>query len=359
MIGKDMNDRFRIDSHKLMYHVNRVADWLDDKLIYPIYIEISPSGTCNHRCLFCSVDFVGFKKRFLDTGVLKKRITEMGALKVKSIMFAGEGEPFLHRDLPDIIVHTKKTGIDVAITTNGVLMRPAVSQKILQSTEWIKISLNAGTPDTYAKIHRTNKKDFNKVVSNIASALEIREKIRAQCAIGAQMLLIPENAAEVEMLTKMLKDIGVDYFVIKPYTHHYRNDHEYSIFYKEFESVGETLKAYNTKDFQVIFRSNAMQKWDRKQRSYNRCRALPFWGYIDASGNVWGCSAHLLEEQFCYGSIADQSFEAIWTGEKRKESLEWTKKNLDLKICKFNCRMDEVNRYLHELKHLPEHVNFI
>ncbi|MBU1340752.1 MAG: radical SAM protein [Proteobacteria bacterium] len=354
-----MNDKFRIDSHKLMYHVKRVSDWLDNKLVFPIYIEISPSGTCNHRCLFCSVDFMGFKKRFLDTAVLKQRIAEMGDLKVKSIMFAGEGEPFLHKDLPDIIVHTKNSGIDVAITTNGVLMRPAVLKKILPSTEWIKISLNAGTPATYEKVHRTAKKDFNTVISNITSALEIREKQKVPCVIGAQMLLIPENAAEVETLTRTLRDVGVDYLVIKPYTHHYRNDHEYAVSYEEFESIGEIIKSYNTEGFKVIFRANAMQKWDSKKRSYNQCHALPFWSYIDATGNVWGCSAHLLEQEFSYGSIMDQTFESIWTGEKRKKSLEWVTKTLDLKTCKFNCRMDEVNCYLHELKNLPEHVNFI
>jgi len=35
-------DKYRIDSHKLMYHINRVNDWLKGKLIYPE--RIFPSG---------------------------------------------------------------------------------------------------------------------------------------------------------------------------------------------------------------------------------------------------------------------------------------------------------------------------
>jgi hypothetical protein len=34
-------------------------------------------------------------------------------------------------------------------------------------------------------------------------------------------------------------------------------------------------------------------------------------------------------------------------------------KKLDVSRCRVNCRMDEINRYLWDLKSPPEHVNFI
>ena len=92
-----MTDRYKIDSHKLMYHVPKVNDWLDKKTIYPIYMEVSPAGACNHRCTFCALDFMEYQKRYLDASVFKERLIEMGQLGVKSIMYAGEGEPFLHK----------------------------------------------------------------------------------------------------------------------------------------------------------------------------------------------------------------------------------------------------------------------
>ncbi len=354
-----MEDRFRIDSHKLMYHVKRVADWLDKKMIYPIYMEISPSGTCNHRCIFCSMDFMGYRKNFLDTAVLKERITEFGSLGIKSIMFAGEGEPFIHRDLPEIIVHTKKSGIDVAITTNGVLMKPAISDAIINSVEWIKISLNAGSAETYSKVHGTKKKDFDTVLSNIEYAVQVRNANKSHCKIGIQILLIPENSNELNVLAEKAKSTGVDYLVVKPYTHHYKNDHNYEIQYNELNCLEEKLKQYNSDDFSVVFRTRAMGKWDKKKRDYKKCNALPFWSYIDSSGNVWGCSVHLLEERFRYGSIMNNSFETIWTSKKRYDSLKWVESSMDINSCKINCRMDEINRYLDKLKDPPEHVNFI
>ena len=48
-------DEFRIDSHKLHYHPQRVAQWMEAdtwekaKKVYPLYWEITTSAACNHR----------------------------------------------------------------------------------------------------------------------------------------------------------------------------------------------------------------------------------------------------------------------------------------------------------------------
>ncbi len=357
--SEKMVDKFKIDSHKLTYHIRRVANWLEGKNVYPIYIEIATAGACNHRCTFCSVDFMEYQSRLLDAKILKERITEMGRLGVKSIMYAGEGEPFLHKELSNIIVHTKQSGIDVAITTNGVLIKPGVPEKILGSTEWIKVSCNAGTADSYAKIHQTKAKDFDIVINNLKHAVQVKKVEGYQCTLGLQLLLLPENEHEVEGLAKIAQEIGLDYFVVKPYTHHSSNSHQFEVQYNNYAHLADKLSKLNTNDFSVIVRTTAMKKWDDKQRDYTQCQALPFWSYIDAGGTVWGCSAHLLNEKFDYGNIIKQSFQEIWEGEKRQELSRWFEKEFDITTCKLNCRMDEINRYLWELKHPPKHVNFI
>lgn len=354
-----VNDKYRIDNHKLIYHPQRVAAWLNGDNIYPIYVEIGPAGVCNCRCIFCSVDYIGYQNRFLKTGMLKERLMELGRLGVKSIMYAGEGEPFLHRDMTKIIINTKEAGIDAALTTNGILMTSGISEKILGYTEWIKVSCNAGTPESYAKIHRTKQENFNRVISNLAHAVQVRKENGYSCTLGIQMLLLPENAKGVEQLAKTARDIGLDYLVIKPYTHHSRNRHELSVQYDKYADLEKKLRSYSTDTFSVIFRAQAMRKWDKKERYYKKCLALPFWCHIDAGGNVWGCGAHLEDERFLYGNINEQGFQDIWEGQKRKKAMARFEQDFDISACRLNCRMDKINQYLWEIKNPIEHVNFI
>lgn len=354
-------DKFKIDSHKLMYHIPRVNDWLDGGLIYPIYMEVSPMGLCNHRCVFCALDFMEYQSRKLDADILKERLYELGELGLKSIMFAGEGEPLLHKRIAEIIGHTKKAGIDVAMTSNAVLLKKFLAEQIIGKMEWLKVSINAGTADTYANIHRTKPADFDTVIENMTAAAELRERNGYCCVLGMQMLLLPENTHEAITLAILARDIGMDYLVIKPYSQHLQSktDKYKGIQYGDMMDLAEELKGCNSPGFQVIFRERSMKKWDDGERNYKHCLALPFWSYMDAGGNIWGCSMFLGDEKFCYGNINEMSFKEIWEGSRRRESLYWVQEELDTSKCRVNCRMDEVNRYLWELCNPPEHVNFI
>jgi MoaA/NifB/PqqE/SkfB family radical SAM enzyme len=354
-------DKYRIDSHKLMFHVDRVSDWLKGKNIYPIYMEVSPAGSCNHRCTYCGLDFMKYQPRFLKTDILKERISELAQLGLKSIMYAGEGEPFLHRDIGDIICHTKQCGIDVAVTTNGTLFKPELADQILGATEWIKVSINGAAKETYTKIHQCREEDYECLMKNLEHAVKVRREKKHRCILGLQLLLLPDNAHEVVPLAKLAKEMGLDYLVVKPYSQHPQSQTQrYSgIKYGDYEYLEDDLRPLNSETFSVVFRIRTMKKWDQADKNYQCCLALPFWSYIDAAGNVWGCSIYLGDDRFFYGNIYEKSFKDIWEGPKRKESLEWMKGHLDVSDCRVNCRMDEINRYLWDLKHLPEHVNFI
>jgi radical SAM protein with 4Fe4S-binding SPASM domain len=354
-------DEFGIDSHKLIFHPREVSRWLSGEEIFPIYMEISPAGACNHRCTFCALDYMGYKPRFLNTAIFKERLSEMGRLGIKSIMYGGEGEPLLHRDIGEIILHTKKAGIDVAITTNGVLLSSSLTEKIIGSVAWIKVSINAGTPDTYAKIHRTKADDFDRVINNLKEAVEVQKELHEDCTLGAQIILLPENADEVETLAEKIKEIGLRYLVIKPYSQHLKSlTQTYSsLDYSSFYDLKDKLSRFNGEGFSIVFRENTMRKIKRTGRGYDRCLALPFWAYMDSGGNVWGCSAYLGDEEFRYGNIYEHTFQEIWSGDRRRQLMEMVNSDLDPSACRINCRMDEINLYLWKLTHPSRHVNFI
>jgi GTP 3',8-cyclase len=354
-------DNFRIDSHKLVFHPRRVADFLEGKMIYPLYMEISPFGGCNHRCVLCGVDFMGYKPKKLETGMLTERLTEMGRLGLRSVMYAGEGEPYLHKDLPAIVNHAKASGIDNAITTNGVFMRPDALEMHLAATSWIKVSLNAGSPETYATIHGTKASDFGTVLDNLQAAVALRKRHGANCKLGAQMFLLPENVNEVEILAAILRDIGIDYLVVKPYAPHHQHhggQHE-DIAATGHAALADRIRELSTDAFNVVFRHHTKPNGQTETRDYERCLALPFWTSMDASGDVWGCSAHLGDARFYYGNVNEVSFQEIWEGVRRQESLRWCREGLEPSSCPVHCRRDDINRYLWELSYPGPHANFI
>ncbi|MBX9849984.1 MAG: radical SAM protein [Rhodocyclaceae bacterium] len=369
-----MSDAYAIDSHKLIYHPKRVVqvmdgwrNWEAAKSVYPLYMEVSPVGACNHRCTFCAVDYIGYKSVMLDPDILQARLVEMGAKGVKSIMYAGEGEPLLHKQIARIIRDTKAAGIDVAFTTNGTVMNDAFYEA-LPLVSWIKVSLNAGSAETYAKVHQTKTSDFERVIKNLTRAVEVRKAKQCDVVIGAQCLLLPENADEMVELALICRDvIGLDYLVIKPYSQHmFSETHLYEgIDYSPYLKLRQQLDALNTENFNVVFRENTMKKTlDALHGSgerYEKCQATPFlWAYVMADGSLYSCSAYLLDDRFNLGNLNEQSFQDIWEGDKRRLNYEYVKKDLDIKECRLNCRMDEVNRYMNRLTDAPvPHVNFI
>lgn len=356
-----MGDQYRIDGHKMLHHLSRVADWQAGKTVYPIYAEISPSGSCNHRCLFCALDYMEYQPRFLDADLMAVRFAEMAALGLRSVLFGGEGEPLLNRGFDRMAAVGRTAGLDLALTTNGVLLRGGALEAAVAAMQWIKISFNAGTRETYAKVHGTRAEDFDTVVANLRAAVLLREKTQAPCTLGAQILLLPENRAEIAETARLCRDIGLDYLVIKPYSQHRfsRTERYRDIRYADYLREVEAASAYAGRRFSVIARHRTMETWDEGERPYGRCLALPFWTYVDAGAGVWGCSAWLGDERFLYGNLATETFRQIWEGERRRVSLAFVAGELDVSECRLNCRMDKINRFLWELKHPPAHVNFI
>lgn len=353
-----MAENIRMDSHKLIYHPDTVARWMNGENIYPIELEIGLTNACNHRCIFCAVDYTGYKPDVMDKQLLLKNLEALAPKGVKSIIYAGEGEPLLHKEAPDIINQTKEFGIDVAMSTNGVLLTPEVSRTCLKSLTWIRFSTAGITDETYDKIQCGKPGDLSKVLFNMEEAVKIKREQKLATTLGVQLLLLPDNKQEIVQMGKELKKIGVDYFTIKPFSQHPQSQHILQVDYNEMLDLENEVKELQTEDYKVYFRAHAMQKLEC-ERCYEHCWALPFMTYIDAKGNIWPCIVFMGKEELKYGNLNEESFVNIWEGEHRKAIADYFMK-MDLnKNCRELCRLDEMNKYLNELKYPGAHVNFI
>ncbi|MEH2928939.1 radical SAM protein [Candidatus Ventrimonas sp. KK005] len=353
-----MAEKIRMDSHKLIYHPDVVARWMKGENIYPIEVEISPSGACNHRCVFCAVDYIGYQPDFLDKDIILRDIAKMGQKGLKSVICSGEGEPLLNKNMPDIANGIKACGVDVAMSSNGALFTKDKAKECLGAFTWIRFSVASMEGESYDKIQRGKLGDLEKVKENLTEAVGIKRDRKLKTTLGVQCLLLPDNMAQLPDMARQCREIGVDYLTIKPYSQHLHSENTFQIDYEAMLTLENEVKQYETDRFSVYFRANAMKKV-HQEKSYRQCLGLPFMTHIDAKGNVWPCVAHIGTKEFCYGNIYEQSFEEIWEGTRRQEILHQLHK-LDInKVCREACRLDEINRYLDDLKNPGEHVNFI
>lgn len=171
-----MMEQIHMDTHKLLFHPQRVVQWLNGKSIYPIEVEIGLSGACNHRCVFCAVDYIGYQAHFMNETVLLKNLRILADKGLKSVIFSGEGEPLLNKNAVRIFNETKKMGIDIALATNGVLFTKDKLEECLESFSWIRFSIAAGTAETYEKIQTAKSGDFNRVLQNLRDAVAIKRR---------------------------------------------------------------------------------------------------------------------------------------------------------------------------------------
>ncbi|MSN25209.1 MAG: radical SAM protein [Geobacter sp.] len=358
-------DRFAIDGHKLYWHLDRVADWQKNRLIAPVYMEISPVSYCNHHCLFCGLDFAHNESVALDAGILMTRIEEMGRLGVKSIMFAGEGEPLLHPRMVEIAAHTKSCGIDVSITTNGMIGNAGIWEELLPSLTWVRFSIDAATSETYAKVHGISPGSFDRTITSLKEAVRIKRERDLPVTIGVQFLMIHQNLADIEPSLQLYSDICVDYLSFKPYSEHPQMINKSGFTYSAsmIDSIEKSVQAFvngSSAKTAIIFRKAATEAYNDGVQRFTSCCALPFWGYLSSKGDFYTCSVYLNDDRFMVGSIYTETMEEIFFGEKRKKSIAFAETNLEIgHECRVNCRMARINEFLAFLNDRPDHVNFI
>jgi len=346
-----------IDHHKLIYHPERVAEWSANGDCFPIYVEIGLTNRCNHRCTFCALDWLEHGGKDLDSEVACRNLENMASNGVKSVMFAGEGEPLLHKDIGKIVKVAKESGIDVSITSNGNLFNSNLAQELLPNLSWIRFSIDAGTPETYALIHGTRKENFEIVMQNITSASEIKRNKGYKVTIGTQALLTKYSLPELERLAEILKAAGADNLQIKPYSHHPSSKNDLSFNYEESERLRPAMEKLSTPSFQIVYRTNTINRL-QSEREYSKCRGLSFFSLIDASGNVIPCNLFYGNKEDTYGNINEKLFSEIWSSERRKVVNNQIH-NAGIDSCRKGCRLDPINGYLERLKNPESHDNFI
>ncbi|MBT5674096.1 MAG: radical SAM protein [Rhodospirillaceae bacterium] len=351
-----------LDGSKLFHHLDEVERWDEGEAFAPIHVEVDPTGSCNHRCLFCYADHYNHALGMLPRELFLNLMRNMGEMGVKSCLLAGTGEPLVNKHTVDAALAGFEAGVDMALNTNAIVLNEDKAARVLPALTWLRCSVMGHDAKTYAQVHVTKPKDFDIALANIAKAVEIKKQNGLSVTIGIQQVLLPENGKGVPELARIAKEIGVDYYVLKPFSVDQRNNYDADgktalELMHEFEPELQQAAALGDENFNSIIRWNTFG--DDGSRIYSNCLGLPFISQIAADGKVYTCCPFFGDDRYCLGDLKDASFSELWHGETARAVRKRVEEKQDVKKCMTHCRHHQINTQLWQLRNPPDHVSFI
>ncbi len=131
------------------------------------YLRISLTERCNLRCFYCMPE-EGISLRPRSQFMTKEEIVSIAksfvSLGVNKIRLTG-GEPLVRNDAKDIIMELSKLPVELAITTNGILVDKFIDTFKFSGLNSVNVSLDTLQREKMSKITRRNY--FDTILNNI------------------------------------------------------------------------------------------------------------------------------------------------------------------------------------------------
>jgi len=362
-----------LDGHKLAWHRDRVEAWLRGERIAPITIDCALTRACGYKCIYCYGQLQNNDEHRMTRDVIFRFLDDAAEIGVKAVSFVSDGESTCSPHLYDAIARGKANGLDMALGTNGYLLKEEKLDEMLPALTYLRFNISAGEPDEYRRIMGAPADGFEKVTGLIRKCVAIKRRNNLPVTIGLQMVLMPEFAAQIMPLAKLGRELGADYLVIK----HCSDDENgaLGVDYSRYQRLDGLLReAEALSADKYIVRAKWSKIMSGGRRCYSKCFGPPFIIQFSGSGLVAPCGMLFNSKYSRYhiGNIADTPFKEIWKSERYWEVMRLISSDaFDARtMCGTLCLQHKVNEYLWALREKgqlpdipcgapPQHINFI
>ncbi|MDD5465383.1 MAG: radical SAM protein [Candidatus Omnitrophica bacterium] len=372
-IIKDKMNELILDGHKLNWHRDRVEAWLAGERIAPITIDCALTRRCSYKCVYCYGQLQANDEKKMTKEVILRFLDDAAQIGVKAISFVSDGESTCSPYLYDAILRGRSNGLDMALGTNGFLLKDERLEEILPALTYLRFNISAAEPKRYAEIMGCKESNFLKVINTIKKTVQIKNEKKLPVTLGLQMVLLPHFADQIIPLARLGKELGVDYTVIK----HCSDDEEgkLGVNYSKYFDLVELLKqAESLSCGNYLVKAKWSKILSGGKRVYSRCYGPPFIMQFSGSGLVAPCGMlfNSKYKKYHIGNICEKPFKEIWKSDRYWEVINLlASENFDArKMCGSLCLQHKVNEFLWKLKkeepglpqarqEIPPHVNFI
>jgi len=318
----------------------------------PLIVELDTTEACDLACPGCISEEI-----MADNKLSSKRLMEIGKefkdIGVKGVVLIGGGEPLSHPKIGDFIEYLGENDIAIGITTNGTFIHKNL-ETIAKYSSWTRVSMDAATTEMFEILRPTKGggSKFDLVINNMKNLAKIKTgKLGYSFLIRTEVEgdRIVSNIHEIYDAAKLAREIGCDYFEVKP-SYQYRNNAVHSLVKHPKEHLDqarheiERLNELVTDNFSIIkaITLDASLKGGEETlqpKEYTTCPATELRTLVTPSG-VYVCPYWRGKQQFNVGNILENSLQDIWHSSRRKEVQTWLDPS---KHCGFNCLRHETN----------------
>ncbi|STQ85946.1 radical SAM protein [Helicobacter muridarum] len=324
-------------SEKILRYHNKI-DYFFNAHKTLIVTELDLTNKCNHRCPGCCGN--NENNAELTKEQVENVVENLKNMDNKGVILSGGGEPTCSPYFEYAIKLLKKAGQNIGLNSHGMNLKEHLNEVIAENLEYFRISLDAGSPEMYKKIHGMKPYHFEKTLQNIENFSKTKQRLGSKISFGVGFLTSSITEGDMESFVKLVKDRGVDFAQFRPFTGDTLD------IIPKLESLREKYEDSNFKIVASYQKYNEMAGLkESKDRGYNKCHGMFFSTVISADFKVWACLHFRQSQKHFLGDLREQSLEEIWRGARIKEVYN----AIDCSKCPILCRNDSFNRTLDKL----------
>lgn len=114
----------------------------------------------------------------MEIGVFQRIVDDLAGCDDRLLVLGGFGDPLAHPQWPEFVRYARSRGIlGIAIRTSAVNLDAGAIEALVESDlDVLNVLLDAATPETYRKVHRS--KSFDDVVANLERLCGVQQQRR-------------------------------------------------------------------------------------------------------------------------------------------------------------------------------------
>jgi radical SAM protein with 4Fe4S-binding SPASM domain len=144
-------------------------------------------------------------------------IRDCAEIGTRNIHICGYGESLLYPRIKEIVALTKRSGMNIYITTNGFMLNHDMIDSFGKSgLDGLYVSLNAASAGTYASIHIGSKgPDFSRIIENISYIKSLNKERKKDIYVSLSFVLMSVNYKEVVDFIRLAEELKADEIIFR------------------------------------------------------------------------------------------------------------------------------------------------